>query len=410
MKILYLNTTGSLGGAEMCLLDVMAALRRSRPDWSLGLIAGEDGPLRHEAESLGVTCRVLPLPAALARMGDAGLKDRAGKTRGRLALALAAAPAAAPLAFYVAKLHQAIRAAKPDRVHTNGMKAHLLGGWAAPRRVPLIWHLHDFIASRAVMARLLRMAARPGITGVAVSRAVADDAAKVLGAKIPVRTVYNAVDLARFAPEGPRVDLDAASGLPPAVEGTIRVGLIGTFATWKGQDVFLDAVAQLDSRISAQSRFYIIGGPIYKTGGSQWTMEELKARASRLGLGDRVGFAGFQPDPASAIRGLDVVVHASTRPEPFGRVIVEGMACGKAVIAVNGGGSAELFEDNQTALGIPPDDPAALAQAMTRLIADPELRARLAAAGRASAVARFDRDDLAGRWEAVYETGRTGAI
>jgi glycosyltransferase involved in cell wall biosynthesis len=306
------------------------------------------------------------------------------------------------MAFYVAKLHQALREAKPDRVHTNGMKAHVLGAWAAPRRVPVIWHLHDFIASRAVMARLLRTAARRGITGVAVSRAVADDAAKVFGAKIPVRTVYNAVDLARFAPEGPRVDLDAASGLPAAAEGTVRVGLIGTFATWKGQDVFLDAIALVDSRVSAQSRFYIIGGPIYKTGGSQWTIEELKDRASRLRLGDRAGFAGFQPDPSSAIRALDVVVHASTRPEPFGRVIVEGMACGKAVIAVNGGGSAELFEDGVTALGIPPDAPPALAQAMTRLIADPELRHRIAAAGRASAVARFDRNDLAGRWEEVY--------
>ena len=138
-------------------------------------------------------------------------------------------------------------------------------------------------------------------------------------------------------------------------------------------------------------------------------MEELRGRAEALGLGDRVGFAGFQPDPSSAIRALDVVVHASTRPEPFGRVIVEGMACEKAVIAVNGGGSAELFEEEKTALGIPPDDPSTLAQAMSRLITDPELRHRIAAAGHASAVARFDRNDLATRWEGVYAAGRDKA-
>lgn len=402
MKVLYLNTTGSLGGAEMCLLDVAASLRRRRPEWELGLIVGEDGPLRGEAEALGVSCRVLPLPAALARMGDAGLKDRAGRPRGRLALALAAAPAAAPMALYVARLHRAIRDAAPDVVHTNGMKAHVLGAWASPRRLPVIWHLHDFIASRAIMARLLRRVARPGIAGVAVSKAVADDAAAALGARLPVRTVYNAVDLSRFAPEGPRVDLDAASGLPPAPDGAVRVGLIGTFATWKGQDVFLDAAAKLAPDVAARSRLYVIGGPIYKTGGSQWTVEELKGRASRLGLGDRVGFAGFQADPSAAIRGLDVVVHASTRPEPFGRVIVEGMACGKAVVAVAGGGSAELFDDGRTALGIPPDDAGALASAISRLIADPGLRARVAAEGRASAAARFDRDDLAVRWEGAY--------
>jgi glycosyltransferase involved in cell wall biosynthesis len=252
------------------------------------------------------------------------------------------------------------------------------------------------------MAKLLRFAARPGIAGAAVSRSVAEDAAGALGDRVAVRAIYNAVDLERFAPGGPAVDLDAASGLPPAPPGAVRVGLIGTFARWKGQDVFLSAAAKVDPSLSAQARFYIIGGPIYKTGGSQWSIEELKTRAGGLGLGDRVGFAGFQPDPAAAIRGLDVVVHASTRPEPFGRVIVEGMACGKAVIAVRGGGSAELFEHERTALGIPPDDPEALAAAMSRLIADPELRVALGVRGRASAASRFDRSGLADQWAAIY--------
>lgn len=402
MRILYLNTTGTLGGAEMCLLDVMASLRQSRPDWSLDLIIGDDGPLRSEAEALGVTCRVMPLPASVAKLGDAGLKDRWGKPRGRLALALATAPAAPAAAMYFGRLRKAIRDARPDLLHTNGMKAHILGAWAAPRSLPIVWHLHDFVASRAVMAKLLRVAARPGITGAAVSRSVAEDSAKALGSRVKVLPIYNAVDLDRFTPEGPSVDLDAASGLPPASPGTVRVGLIGTFAKWKGQDVFLDAASAIDSEASRNARFYVIGGPIYKTGGSQWSMDELKGRSEALGLGDRVGFAGFQPDPASAIRGLDVVVHASTRPEPFGRVIVEGMACGKAVIAVNGGGSAELFEHEETALGIPPDDPSALASAVSRLILDPALRARLGSAGRLSAESRFDRADLASRWAEIY--------
>ena len=405
VKILYFNPTGSLGGAEMCLLDVMAALRQSRPDWSLELIVGENGPLPEQAEALGVLCRVMPLPKAVAKMGDAGLKDRSGKPRGRLALAVSAAPAVVPMTLYLARLRKAFRTAAPNVIHTNGMKAHVLGTWAAPRRTPLVWHLHDFLGSRAVMARLLRLVARPQITGVAVSHAVAQDAAQVLGDRIAIETAYNAVDLERFASEGPRIDLDRASGLSPAPAGTVRVGLIGTFATWKGQDVFLDAIARLNQDSGRQSRFYIIGGPIYKTGGSQWSMEELKAHAKGLGIGDRVGFAGFQSDPSAAIRALDVVVHASTRPEPFGRVIVEGMACEKAVIAVQGGGSAELFEDEKTALGIPPDDAQALAQAMSRLIADPELRAKIATAGRNAAVSRFDRNGLAGRWEQIYSTG-----
>lgn len=400
MKILYLSTNGTLGGAELCLLDVMASLREARPRWPLALIAGEDGALRERAEALGISCQVLPLPRSVAKLGDAGLKDRAGRPRGRLALAAAAAPAAAPAAAYLANLGRAVRREAPDRVHTNGMKAHALGTWVAPRGVPVIWHMHDYLGPRAVMARLLKLVARRGVSAVAVSRSVADDAAAVLGGRVPVHTAYNAVDLARFAPGGPALDLDVASGLPPAPPGTVRVGLIGTFATWKGQDVFLDAAVRVDPSLPA--RFYIIGGPIYRTGGSQWSVEELTARAERSGLSGRVGFTGFQAGPDEAIRGLDVVVHASTRPEPFGRVIVEGMACGRAVIAVAGGGSAELFDDGVTALGVPPDSVPSLAEAMARLVRDPALRERLGKAGRAWAVERFDRAHLAERWARLY--------
>src|SRR5579883_1179458 len=239
------------------------------------------------------------------------------------------------------------------------MKAHVLGAWAAPRGVPVTWHLHDYLSSRPVMARLLRLAARSGVSAVAVSKSVADDTAKVLGPRVPVDTIYNAVDLGRFAPgPGAGAKLDEAAGLPPAPPGTVRVGLVATFARWKGQDVFLDAVRRID--VDRPCRFYIVGGPIYRSLGSQWSLEELRERAEALGLADRVGFTGHQADPAEAIRALDVVVHASTRPEPFGRVIAEGMASGRAVIAMNEGGAAELFVDGVDALGCAPRDPQAL--------------------------------------------------
>jgi glycosyltransferase involved in cell wall biosynthesis len=397
-KILYINTNATLGGAELVLLDLFASLRAARPGWRLELLIGEDGPLRAEAERLGVACRVRELPPVLARLGDAGVKGRAGK------LALAAKlPLAAPAALgYLNGLGRAIGESGPDWVHTNGMKAHVLGAWATPRRVPVLWHLHDYLGSRAAMARLLKMSSRRKLRAVAVSRSVAEDAARVLGTRVSVRTIYNAADLARFAPgpgDGP--GLDAASGLPRAAEGTVRVGLVATFARWKGQEVFLEAAARVPA--DRPARFYVVGGPIYRSAGSQWSLEELKGRAESLGLGSRVGVPGFR-DPAEAMRALDVVVHASTRPEPFGRVIVEGMACGRAVVAIRGGGSAELFADGDEALGVPPEDPAALASAIDRLILDPELRRRLGASGRRAAEARFDRERLAASWSALYES------
>jgi len=402
LKPIYLNPTGVIGGAEMCLLDLLAALRADRPDWSPRVILGDDGPLRPEVERLGVPCDVLPLPGRLAALGDAGLGlSTGGRATARLALAARGTGAAVSASTYLAGLRRRLRAEAPDLVQTNGMKAHVLGAWAAPRGVPVVWHLHDYVNSRAVMRKLLRVSARRGVRGVAVSRSVADDAAGAFGPRVPVVALYNAVDLDRFRPgPGDGAWLDGAAGLPAAGGGVVRVGLVATYAKWKGHDVFLEAVAKLPADLPA--RFYVVGGPIYKSAGSQHDPDELRAKARALGLEGRVGFAAHQSDPAAVYRALDVVVHASTRPEPFGRVVVEAMACGRAVVAAPTGGAAELFEDGVSALASPPGDAEALAAALARLVGDAGLRARLGAAGRAEAERRFDRTRLAGEWSRVY--------
>jgi len=400
LKIVYFNTTGTLGGAEMCLLDILATVGAAQPGWQLSVLLGEDGPLRDEVAALGVPCTVLPLPRNVARLGDATLGGRGAA--GRLRLAARGPAAAVATASYLVRLARAFRKARPERVQTSSMKAHVLAAWGAPRGVPVVWHLHDYIALRPVMGRLLRWSARRGVVGVAVSSSVGVDAAQALGARVPIWTIPNAIDLDRFAPgPGAGEALDQAAGLPAAPPGTVRVGLVATFARWKGHEVFLEALAAL--KADPLARFYIVGGPIYQSLGSQYTLEELRSRAHALGLNGRLGFTGFQADPAAALRALDVVVHASIRPEPFGRVIVEGMACGRAVVAINNGGAAELFEDGISALACPPNDPQALASAITRLLADPGLRRRLGAAGRQVALERFDRRRLAEEWTAVYE-------
>lgn len=406
MKILYYNPTAALGGAEMCLLDLLAMLRAAQPGWPLHVLLGDDGPLRTEVESLGVPCDVLPLPGNVARLGDAGLVIGEQGGSGRFQLVARGPGAALTTAAYLRRLRRAIGALAPDRIQTNSMKAHVLGAWAAPRNVPVLWHLHDYLSVRPVMARLLRWSGRRSVGAVAVSQSVAADAQGVLGPRTPVQTILNAIDLERFAPgPGDGAALDNAAGLPAAPAGTVRVGLVATFARWKGHTVFLDAAARVAADLPC--RFYLVGGPIYRSTGSQYSLEELRARAAELGLNERLGFVGYQADPAEALRALDVVVHASTRPEPFGRVIVEGMGCGRAVIAIRDGGAAELFDDGISALGCPPNDAAALAEAITRLVADPELRQRLGWAGRQAALDRFDRRRLADQWKAVYTGSAT---
>ncbi len=156
--------------------------------------------------------------------------------RGGGRLALAAHGAALAASSYLSRLKARLRAEAPALIQSNGMKAHVLGAWGAPAGVPVVWHLHDYVGSRPAMARLLRWSSRAGVSAVAVSKSVADDARRVLGPSVAVASVYNAVDLARFAPgAGDGAWLDAAAGLPPAAEATVRVGLVATFFRWKGQ-------------------------------------------------------------------------------------------------------------------------------------------------------------------------------
>jgi glycosyltransferase involved in cell wall biosynthesis len=409
MKVVYLNPSGQLGGAERMLLDMLASLRTSEPEWSLHLVASEEGPLIERAEALGVKTTVVSFPQALARLGDAGAASAGSAERqtSRPALFLKTLQAAPATASYVRKLRRVIDELEADVIHTNGFKMHLLGVWAtassiSSARVPLVWHIHDYVSPRPLMSRLLRRTAQRCAVAIANSKSVADDLQKVCGSQLRIETVYNGIDVEQFSPDGPKLDLDALAGFAPAPPETVRIGILATLARWKGHQTFLQALALLPPSLPV--RAYVMSGALYHTNGSQYSLDELKRLADKLGLGERVGFTGFLSEPERAMRALDIVVHASTQPEPFGLVIAEGMACGRAVIASQAGGAAELFETEINALGHPPGDAAQLAERMTLLATDRSLRKRLGVAGRATAERRFNRSRLAAQLKPIYRS------
>lgn len=390
-----------MGGAEVSLCDILASLRAARPEWHLHLVAAEHGTLIERAAALGVMTTVLPFAASLARLGDAGAGGNAGRHINRVALLGNLLAASGTVAAYVKRLRRLLLKLAPDIIHTNGFKMHILGAWARPRHIPLIWHIHDYVGTRPVMARLLRRHARHCAAVIANSNSVAGDIKNTLRISNNVHTIYNAVDLDKFSPEGHRLDLDELAGLTPAPSGTIKVGLLATLARWKGHETFLRALASLPPALPV--RGYIIGGALYQTVGSQHTLDELKRFAAKLNLDDRIGFTGFTDQPEAAMRALDILVHASTAPEPFGLVIVEGMACGCAVIASNAGGAMELIKINEDALAHAPGDAAGFAEKIALLVSDCTLRARLGAAGRKTAERRFNRSRLAAALIPIYK-------
>jgi glycosyltransferase involved in cell wall biosynthesis len=124
--------------------------------------------------------------------------------------------------------------------------------------------------------------------------------------------------------------------------------------------------------------------------------------SARLGLTGRVGFTGFQADRAAVMRALDVVVHASTDPEPFGLVIAEGMSTGRPVVTTGQGGAAELVQPEVDGVLARPGDPIDLARVLVRLATNPTLRLELGRAARTTAVARFSRARFASEMADAY--------
>jgi glycosyltransferase involved in cell wall biosynthesis len=399
VKLLFLSPTGQYGGAEAALFELLAGLRDRCPEWRLSVVAASEGPLVERARELGVAVTVAPFPPRLARVGEwAAGGSLAGRVR-LLASCLAAAWAGLG---YLRRLRHVVAEQAPDIVQSNGIKMHLLSTWVAPRQSAVVWHVHDYVGRRALTSRALRATVGRCAAVIANSDSVANDLAHVLGSRVPIHRVWNAVDLERYSQQGPTLDLDRLAGLPAPDAAVTRVGLVATFARWKGHTAFLRALGSLPAALGV--RGYIVGGPVYATGASQVSLEELQALAGEQGLAGRVGFVGYVPDTAAAMRALDVVVHASTEPEPFGLVIAEAMACRRAVVASAAGGAAEIIAPGVTALAHEPGDVAGLADRIRLLATDAALRSRLAAAAREAAEQTFARTRMVGDMVPLYRT------
>ncbi len=394
MRIAYLSPAGQPGGAEICLLDMISALRDSRPDWAIHLVTGEDGPVVKRATALGATVRVLPFPKEIAALGDSAATSKLGLVRDVLR-------ATGPIRHYRDQLKSALEEIGADVVHSNGLKMHALGAMANPQHGRLLWHVHDYVSRRPLTALLLRhYSSRPKVI-IANSQSVAEDLRLSFGPKRKIVPILNVVDLNEFSPEGVRLDLDGLSGMPSAPSGTVRVGLLATMAWWKGHRLFMDALALIQTALPV--RVYIIGDSIYQTSSRQESIKALRDYAVRVGVADRVGFTGYVSQPAAAIRSLDAVVHTSTEPEPFGRVIVEAIACGKPVVSSGVGGAGEILLMGDFALAFKLNDPATLAKAITKIVADSGLRSLLGRNGLKIARERFGRERLARELPAIYE-------
>ncbi len=385
----YYSVATHLGGGERSLLELIRGYGDSQSGAAFRpwvILPRAEGPLVEALEKLGVELDVLPIPESFFKL------SRGGAPLSAFQLGLRSVPG---MSIYLARLGRLLRARAPALLHTNALKCHALGAVVSPAlRIPLLWHYRDILSEGATLWTLRVLRRASGAHVVANSRATAEAFAP---GDSRVAVIHNGIDAETYRP-APNRELHERLGVSPKRP---MIGILGVLARWKGQLEFLRMAAELRSR-GVDACFAVIGGEIYDTVGDQGYGRALRDEAERLGLGGDVLFAGQLPDPARAINGLDVLVHASVRPEPFGRVLIEGMACEVPVVASAAGGVLEIARNGETALLFRPGDPAGMADAVERLLLEPELARRLARAGRAEFLARFTREEHFRRMQGLY--------
>src|SRR5579875_3587030 len=369
VRVVYLDHVAQLSGGELALLRLLSLASNLEAH----VILAESGPLVERLRSAGIRVEVMPLRRRTAQLR----KDRIRS--GRLPWS-----AVWDTLIYTLRLSRRLRALRPDVVHTNSLKAGVYGSLAARlARLPVVWHVRDRIDSDylpALAVVLVRALIRwlPHVV-VANSRATLATTHRrrraLVIASIPAGSP--APDPARPPRQAPNAPGQRTPGAPGQQARLLTIAILGRLAPWKGQDVFLRAFARAFP--SGGHRALVIGAPLFGAEEDAYAAE-LRRLVGELGLDGRVAFLGHREDVAAELAQLDILVHASTLPEPFGQVVLEGMAAGLPVVASRGGGPAEIITDGVDGLLYPPGDVAALADALRRLAADPALRARLARA------------------------------
>lgn len=295
----------------------------------------------------------------------------------------------------VAALTRAVREQQADLVHTNALKSHLLGGMAARlAHRPLVWHVRDILTEPPARQWLLQAARRLKPYVIAISEAVAAQFEPLLP-QLRLRVIHNGIPLDKFRPAPPPPGLREQLGLHP---GEPVVMVVGRLTPWKGHITLLHAMRQVREHFP-QVQLLVVGAVTFWEDAYQ---DELQALTQTLGLEDNVRWLGFRRDVPDLLRLCEVFVLPSV-DEPFGRALVEAMACAKPVIGTRSGGAPEVVTEGQSGLLVEPGQAGELAETICRLLADPELRTALGENGWRRANRYFDLTRVAREVQEVYE-------
>jgi glycosyltransferase involved in cell wall biosynthesis len=361
--ILFVHHANDMYGADIGLLHSVNSLDRSKYYPIVVLPADmPTGMLSPELERLGIEYHIAPL----------------GILRRKYLSPRTIIPLLIDIWNGAAYIRRIARGRKVALVYINTIVAVSGGIGARLAGVPVLWHIREIVsmprAVRWVLYSILRLCADRIIC---ISRAVRDSLVSEspqLAEKSKI--IYNAVSSVTVNGNVEYVELREELGVP---ESAPLVGMVGRISHWKGQEILAEA-ASLALQEHPELHFVAVGS--YFADQAHY-LHELEARIKELGVDDKFHLADYRSNVTDVYRSLDIFVLPSRKPEPFGRVTVEAMMQGRAVIATNHGGTCELIQDGVTGILVPPSDPKSLSDAIKLLLEDRSLRERM---GKAAAV------------------------
>lgn len=379
-RILYVNHTGQLSGAERVLIDTLRTLDRSR--YEPVVTCPAQGGLASEVLALDVEW----LQLAKVRARFSWRPDRIFK--------------ALPSLFEtVFALRRHIRAIVPDLIHANSVRAGLVASLAAVgTRTPVIWHVHDTLPQHPV-STLLRgfvLLAR-NTSAIAVSHATARSFRGQVPITQKIQVIHSAVDLSRFP-----------SGRPGRQAFRERLGLneedflicaVGQICARKGLLELVEAFRRIHAE-APRAHLAIVGKVVFSHEKSY--VQNLYEAVKTAGLEQHVHFTGELRDVASVLQGADLAV-LNSRDEPFGLVIVESMASGTPVLATRVGGIPEIIADGENGWLVAAGDANALAAALLILASDRDGLRRVAEHAQRTVAPKFSLDRYRKELAAFYD-------
>lgn len=363
LKVLFVDQTGQFGGGERSLYDIVTHLPQGH---EVALFSS--GPFYDALRAGGVSVHLIEMHSAGNVRRDRGTWSLVAPT----------------LDVYRLQRRIAAMAKRFDVLYANSQKAFVVSSLAVrnPRKA-LVWHLRDLLTSDHFSPVLRRfvvfLANRYASVVIVNSQATGEAFIRSGGKRRLVRVVHNGIDPAPFA----TVDAGTAHAARKqfVADGAFLVGIFGRLAPWKGQHIMLEALARLPD-----VHVVFVGEALF---GEESYAAALRSKCQEAGLHGRVHFAGFRNDIPVLMQAVDMVAHTSVSPEPFGRVIVEGMLAGRPVVATRAGGVLEIIDDERTGILVEPGNPVALARAIKRIQDDRELAVCLARNGQSKARSAF---------------------